>query len=106
VLDGVKSVGNAYGIAAGTGNNVVIQNSVLSENSVAGAETDGGAEMLIDTSLMSHNQTGVQPFGTVVLRNSKISFNTTGISGATSSYGNNAIFGNGSSTTPTVMPQQ
>ena len=43
VLDNVTSENNAYGIAAASGNNVTIRNSVFSGNSVAGVEGDSGA---------------------------------------------------------------
>ena len=48
----------------------------------------------MDNSLVSANATGLQNAGTMSLSNSEISFNTTGISGATTSFGNNRIFGN------------
>jgi hypothetical protein len=41
-----------------------------------------------------------------VLGNTDITFNTSSISGATTSYGNNRIYGNGGGTTPTVTAQQ
>jgi hypothetical protein len=43
VLENVHSVGNLYGIAVATGNNVVISRSVISENAIVGIEADPGA---------------------------------------------------------------
>jgi hypothetical protein len=102
VLENVQSFGNAYGIAVATGNNVVISRSVMSENSIAGIEADPGAEVYVENTKISHNVSyGVYALGTVVLANSDITFNTSSISGATMSYGNNRLFGNGGGTAPT-----
>jgi hypothetical protein len=102
VLENVQSVGNTYGIAVATGNNVVISRSVMSENGIAGIEADPGAEVYVENTKISHNVSyGVFAQGTVVLANSDITFNTSSISGATTSFGNNRLFGNGSGTAPT-----
>jgi Right handed beta helix region len=107
VLDNVTSVGNAYGIAAATGNSVVVTRSVMSENSIAGVYADPGAIIAVDSSVISHNISyGVQANGTVLLANTEIMFNTSSISGATTSYGNNRIYGNGAGTMPTITAQQ
>ncbi|MGA3309650.1 MAG: right-handed parallel beta-helix repeat-containing protein, partial [Xanthobacteraceae bacterium] len=95
---------NKYGVAAATGNNVVVSRSVLSGNSTAGVEADSGAQVLVDNTEISHNATGVQPSGTIALGNSDIAFNSTGISGATTSYGNNRIFANTSAGTAPSGP--
>lgn len=56
---------------------------------------------------MSNNGTGILAQGTVRLSDNDIAFNTTGISGATTSFGNNRISGNGwPGTAPTVAGQQ
>jgi hypothetical protein len=102
VLENVQSLGNGYGIAVATGNNVVISRSVMSGNGIAGIEADSGAQVVVDNTEISHNGSfGVQAFGTVTLANSDISFNTSSISGATMSYGNNRFLGNGGGTAPT-----
>jgi hypothetical protein len=102
VLENVQSVGNGYGIGAATGNNVVISRSVMSENSIAGVEADPGAQVYVENTKISHNASyGVLAMGTVVLANSDITFNTSSISGATTSFGNNRLFGNGGGTAPT-----
>jgi hypothetical protein len=107
VLENVHSVGNSYGIAVATGNHVVISRSVMSENSIAGIEADPGAEVVVENTKISHNVSyGVYALGTVTLANSDISFNTSSISGATMSYGNNRLFGNGGGTAPTLISQQ
>jgi hypothetical protein len=102
VLENVHSVGNAYGIAVATGNNVVISRSVMSENSIAGIEADPGSEVYVENTKISHNVSyGIFALGTVWLANSDIVFNTSSISGATTSYGNNRLAGNGGGTAPT-----
>jgi hypothetical protein len=96
VVDKVHSVRNAYGIAIGNGNSVMANRSVFSLNSTAGVETDVGARLNVDNSVINNNGTGVIAGGTIRLANSDIAFNTTGISGAPLSFGNNRISGNGS----------
>jgi hypothetical protein len=104
VLDNVQSVGNTFGIAVGNSNNVVINRSVMSENSNAGIEADVGSYVYVDNTMISQNgDFGVYAAGTVGLANSDITFNATGISGATMSYGNNRLFLNGPSTAPTPI---
>jgi hypothetical protein len=102
VLENVRSVGNAYGIAVAIGNNVVINRSVMSENGIAGIEADPGAQVFVDNTEVSHNVSyGIYALGTVWLANSDIVFNTSSISGSTTSYGNNRLAGNGAGTAPT-----
>jgi hypothetical protein len=102
VLEGVHSLGNTYGIAVATGNNVIINRSVMSENSGAGIEADPGAQVFVDNTEISHNVAyGIYALGTVALANSDIAYNSSSISGATMSYGNNRFFGNGGGTAPT-----
>jgi hypothetical protein len=102
VLENVHSINNTYGIAVATGNNVVISRSVMSENSGAGIEADAGAQVFVDNTEISHNVNyGIYALGTVALANSDIAYNSSSISGATTSYGNNRFFGNGGGTAPT-----
>jgi hypothetical protein len=102
-IENVHSINNGFGVAAGTGNNVSITRSVFSGNTTAGLEGDAGSQIGLDNSLVSGNATGLQSNGTMSISNSEISFNTTGISGATTSFGNNRIFGNtGAGTVPTL----
>jgi hypothetical protein len=104
VLENVQSIGNTYGIAVATGNNVVISRSVMSENTIAGIEADPGAEVYVENTKISHNVSyGVYALGTVWLANSDIVFNTSSIFGATTSYGNNRLAGNGGGTAPTPV---
>jgi hypothetical protein len=92
-IDNVHSNRNGFGIAVGTGNNVRINHSEFSNNAV-GIEVDPGGQVGIDSSVLSFNGTGLQNNGTMSFSNSDITFNTTAISGATFSFGNNRIFGN------------
>jgi hypothetical protein len=102
-IENVHSVNNAFGVGTATGNNVTITRSVFSGNTTAGVEADSGAQVALDNSLVSANGTGLQNSGAMVLSNSEITFNTTGISSSTTSFGNNRIFGNISAgITPTL----
>jgi hypothetical protein len=102
VLENVQSLGNGYGIAVATGNNVVISRSVISGNEIAGIEADPGAQVMVNNTEISHNAgSGIYALGTVGLANTEIAFNTSSISGTTMSYGNNRLFGNGGGTAPT-----
>jgi hypothetical protein len=76
-------------------------------NATAGVEADPGGQVYVDNTEIANNGIGVQAYGNVALGNSGIVSNTTGISGTTSSYGNNRIFANFSAgTAPTPIPQQ
>jgi hypothetical protein len=102
-LDNVHSINNGFGVATATGNNVSITRSVFSGNTSVGVEGDAGSQIGLDNSLVSGNATGLQNGGTMSISNSEISFNTTGITGTTASFGNNRIFGNtGAGTAPTL----
>jgi hypothetical protein len=100
-LENVHSINNGFGIATATGNRVSITRSVFSGNTSGGVEADLGGQVGLDSSLVSGNATGLQNSGTMSLSNSEISFNNTGISAATTSFGNNRIFGN---TAPGTAP--
>jgi hypothetical protein len=93
-LENVMSINNAFGISAATGNRVSIARSVFSGNTTAGVEGDIGSQIGLDNSLVSGNATGLQNGGTMSFSNSSVSFNSTGIVGTTTSFGNNRIFGN------------
>jgi hypothetical protein len=103
VLENVHSVGNAFGIAAGNGNFVTVSRSIASGNSNAGIEADAGGIQFVNNTEISSNGTGVQAAGIIQLANSDILFNSTAITGATTSFGNNRIFGNAAAgTTPSL----
>jgi hypothetical protein len=100
VLDNVTSANNTYGIAAATGNNVVINRSVFSGNSTAGVEGDSGAQIAVNNSTISHNNVGVESSSSVRLSNNDIAFNSFAISGPSGTFGNNRFSGNSSIGTP------
>jgi Right handed beta helix region len=84
-VDNVRIYGSKFGVAVANGNKMVFSRSVSSNASTAGLEADPGATLVID--------------------NSVISFNATGISGATQSFTNNRLFGNTApGTAPTPIP--
>ena len=75
----------------------------MSGNTSAGIESDSGGQVGVDDTTVSENATGLQNSGTMTISNANVSFNTTGITGATTSFGNNRIFGNtAAGTAPTV----
>jgi hypothetical protein len=92
-IENVHAINSGFGIAAATGNKVSIARSVFAGNTTAGVEN----------SLVSGNAAGLKSTGTMSLSNSSIFFNSTGITGTTTSFGNNRIFGNGApGTAPSV----
>jgi len=108
VLNNVISVNNGTGVAAATGNNVVVKRSVLDGNTGSGVAADSGGQITVDDSSISGNVTGVAATSSNIrLSNSDINFNTTnGMTGTPVSYGNNRVFGNAGSTTTTPASQQ
>jgi Right handed beta helix region len=103
-IENVHSSFNLYGIAAATSNHVSITRSVFAGNSQAGIEADNGGFMSVESTLVHANTTGVAAAGSIRLSNSDIVLNSTGISGAPTSYGNNRINDNGADgNTPTLI---
>ena len=87
----------------------MINRSVFSGNAQAGVEAEATAEVNVSNSVMSNNVIGVQVVAPAVgrLGNNDITFNGTGISGATSSFGNNRLLGNTAvGTAPTPVAEQ
>jgi hypothetical protein len=102
-IENVHLINNGFGLATATGNRVGITRSVFAGNTSAGVEGDVGSQIGLDSANVTGNNVGVQNAGTLSMSNSQISFNSTGFSGATSSFGNNRIFGNGAvGTVPTL----
>jgi len=102
VLDNVHSEHNSFGLAVAIGNNVTVSRSVLSGNSVAGVIGDGGSQIVVDDSTISHNGSGVISGSSVRLSNNNIAFNGTAISGSAGTFGNNRFSGNASTGTAPV----
>jgi hypothetical protein len=102
-IENVHSINNGFGVATATGNKVSIVRSVFAGNTTAGIEADVGGQVGVDSTVVTGNNIGLQNSGTMSVSNSEVSFNTTGASGAFTSFGNNRIFGNTSAgTAPTV----
>jgi hypothetical protein len=102
-IENVHSINNGFGVATATGNKVSIVRSVFAGNTTAGIEADLGGQVGVDSTVVTGNNIGLQNSGTMSVSQSEISFNTTGASGAFTSFGNNRIFGNtGAGTAPTV----
>jgi hypothetical protein len=109
-INNVRVQNASFGVAAGNNSRVMIRGSVLSGNTQAGVEAEGptgAVEVNLSDSVSSNNAIGVQNGGgtvTIRMSNSDISFNTTGLSGATFTHGNNRVTGNGSvGTAPTLI---
>jgi Right handed beta helix region len=95
VLDNVQSNKNAYGLALAKTNTATISRSVFSNNVTAGVEVDSGGQLMMDSSMVSYNGAGIAASGgAVAFTNTDVAFNATAITGATTSFGNNRIFGN------------
>jgi hypothetical protein len=102
-IENVHSLNNGFGIATATGNRVSIVRSVFAGNTTAGIEADLGGQVGVDSTLVTANNIGLQNSGTMSVSESEVSMNTTGASGAFTSFGNNRIFGNTvAGTAPTV----
>jgi hypothetical protein len=100
-IENTSSINNLFGVAATSGNNVMVRRSVFSGNTNSGVEADAGGQITVDNSAISNNVTGVFVGGAIRLSNSDIAFNGTGFNGTAQSYGNNRIFSN---TTPGPNP--
>src|SRR5919197_4011327 len=103
VIDNTHMLRTTFGVSAGLNSRVMVNNSVMMGNSTQGAHADNGGNLTIDRSVISGNVTGigVDAGGTVRLSNTDITFNGTGITGTTLSYGNNRLLGN---TAPGTAP--
>jgi hypothetical protein len=99
-FDNVRIQNSSLGIGIASNGRVVINRSVFSGNTNAGIVANGAlaaTEVQVTNSVSSNNGIGVQNGGgtvTIRLSNNDISFNGTGISGATQSFTNNRIVGN------------
>jgi hypothetical protein len=100
-LDNVRVQNSSFGIALGSASRVMINRSVFSGNSQAGIESDtsfSAVEVHVSNSVTSNNGIGIANGGGAVtfrLSNNDIVFNGTAITGATQSFSNNRIAGNG-----------
>jgi hypothetical protein len=108
-ISNVRIFNCAFGVAASSGSRVLVANSVISGCTSAGLYDEGPSgtsEMQVENTVSTNNGTGVQASagGFIALSNTTITFNTTGISGATFSFGNNKIAGNtAAGTAPTAI---
>lgn len=104
MIDDVRVQNGTYGFYSQGIARTTVNRSVFSGNSFVGLQADTGSELNFTNSVSSGNGTGIIGGGVIRLSNSDIAFNTTGISGATQSFGNNRISGNGSAgTVPTLI---
>jgi hypothetical protein len=110
-IDNVRVQNANYGLAASSNTRVMVSRSIFSGSTAGGIYAESplaASQVNVDTSVTSNNGTGVQNGGnsntTVVISNSEIAFNGSGITGVVQSFGNNRISGNGSAgAAPTVI---
>jgi hypothetical protein len=99
-FDNVRAQNSTFGIVIGNNTRAMINRSVFTGHTQAGILVGGGLapiEANISNTVSSNNGIGVQNSGgtvTIRLANNDISFNGTGLSGATQSFGNNRLLGN------------
>jgi len=93
-IEGTTANNNGTGVAVGSGSIAMINRSVFSGN-VTGMQADAGGGINADDVSVTHGTTGVVASNNVRISNSDVTFNTTGFSGTTVSYGNNRLQGNG-----------
>jgi hypothetical protein len=110
VFDNVRVENANFGLAVGNNGRATINRSVFAGNTQAGIEAEGplaASEVHLSNSVSGNNGTGVQNGGgtaTIRLSNNDIVFNGTAFIGATQSFNNNRIQGNGSlGTAPTPI---
>jgi hypothetical protein len=100
-LDNVRVQNSVFGIGVGNNARVMINRSVVSGSSSVGVAVVGAlaaAEANVSNSAISNNLVGVQNNGgavTIRLSNNDIAFNGTALNGATQTFSNNRIQGNG-----------
>jgi hypothetical protein len=83
---------------------MTFQNSRADANTGAGVYGSPGSFVYIVGAGITANNIGVESLGTTTIDNSDIVGNSTGINGASSSFGNNRIFSNTSAgTAPTPI---
>jgi Right handed beta helix region len=92
-IENTSSINNLFGMQVGSTSLAMIRRSVFSGNGT-GIEADAFAGINIDNSAISNNTTGVQGANNIRLSNTDVTFNATGFSGTSVSYGNNRLQGN------------
>jgi hypothetical protein len=109
-VDNVRVQNANFGIAIGNNGRATINRSVFSGHTQAGIEAEGplaSTEVHVSDSVSSNNGTGIQNGGgtvTIRLSHNEITFNGTAFLGATQSFNNNRVQGNGTlGTAPTPI---
>jgi len=110
-LDNVRVQNANHGVVLGSNVRAMVNRSVFSGNAAAGVLVGtafGAVEVNVNASSISNNFVGVANGGgtvTIRLSSNDITFNGTALSGATQSYSNNRVDGNGALGTPsTAIP--
>jgi len=102
--NGTGATGGGVFVAATGGTAFVSLSNVRLNNNVFGTGNNLNSRMMISNSVIAGNTTGVEADGGAVVRlaNNDIVNNGTGISGATTSFGNNRIANASDGTAPTA----
>jgi hypothetical protein len=97
VISNTRVINSNIGIDVGADANVVIERSVVSNNTIAGLMVASTGVVMVDSTTISHNGNGIQnSSGTVRISNSNFFLNTAAISGSVGSFTNNRFVNNGS----------
>jgi len=102
ILQNVISKQNDYGIALPSGSTAVISRSSFTNNVTTGIAGDAGSQIHVTDSVLAFNGAGFSTNGTTTVANTSVVYNSTGIIGTITSFGNNRIFGNSSAGTAPV----
>jgi hypothetical protein len=106
-LDNIRSENSNIGLVASGSAKVMVNRSIFAGNAQTGVFADTNAEIGLSNSVVSNNGIGVQTGGgspAIRLSNNDISFNATAFTGATQTYNNNRVAGNGTlGTTPSPI---
>jgi hypothetical protein len=102
VITNTHVLNSGSGIVVGPDVFVVLDHSVVSNNSIAGVNVLASGLLVVDSTTISHNGNGIQNSGTVRVSNSNFILNTAAISGSVNSFSNNRFSNN--TTLGTIIP--
>jgi parallel beta helix pectate lyase-like protein len=97
VISNTTVINSATGIVAGTYDDMVISNSLISSNSFQGIVVDSNGTVSVRSSEIAHNGTGIQVSsgGSLLLSDSNLSFNSAaGFTGVIGTASNNSLYKN------------
>jgi hypothetical protein len=96
VISNSRVINSNAGIIAGQNVEMVIVNSIVSNNFTVGLFANQASQMIVRGSTVAHNTLGMQTNGgSLILDGSAVLFNSTGFTGTVLSHSNNTFDGNG-----------